>query len=101
VNQTVLQWLTKCLTPWKVDNSFGTMESDSENGPKLATYVRYNALLDEVWLQRNADIQSSPAEVVALGRMDTVAHIDRLSQIGSKCAGRQISDEHFPAAFDP
>jgi hypothetical protein len=42
VNHTLLQWLTHCVTPWKIDRAVGDMRADSINGPQLATYARYN-----------------------------------------------------------
>ena len=50
MNQAMLQWITHCVTPWRIDRAFGDMRSDSESGPRLATYARYNVLLDETWL---------------------------------------------------
>ena len=45
-NQAMLQWLTDCLTPWQIDRAVGEMKLDSQNGPQLATYARYNVLLE-------------------------------------------------------
>ena len=46
VNHCVLQWLTNCVTPWLIDRAVQTMGLDSASGPQLATYARYNVLLE-------------------------------------------------------
>jgi hypothetical protein len=52
MNRATLQWLTNCLTPWLVDRAVGDMKLDSQAGPQLATYVRYNVLLERDWLKK-------------------------------------------------
>src|SRR5262249_8760875 len=51
MNRATLQWLTNCLTPWLIDRAVGDMKLDSQSGPQLATYVRYNAVLEQAWLK--------------------------------------------------
>ncbi|WP_204307546.1 hypothetical protein, partial [Enterobacter hormaechei] len=51
VNHGMLQWLTKCLTPWSIDRAVTDMLADSQGGPQLATYARYNVLLETAWLK--------------------------------------------------
>lgn len=51
MNRATLQWLTNCLTPWLIDRAVGDMKLDGRSGPQLATYVRYNAVLEQAWLK--------------------------------------------------
>ena len=55
VNHGLLQWLTSCLTPWIIDRAVGDMKLDSQDGPQLASYARYNVLLEKEWLLRTRD----------------------------------------------
>src|SRR6202040_1622184 len=59
-NQAMLQWLTDCLTPWEIDRAVGDMKLDSQNGPHLATYARYNVLLEQAWLSSTLKVELSP-----------------------------------------
>ena len=51
MNRATLQWLTNCLTPSIIDRAVGDMKLDSQSGPQLATFVRYNAMLEQAWLK--------------------------------------------------
>ena len=42
MNRATLQWLSNSLTPWLIDSAVGDMKLNSQTGPQLATYVRYN-----------------------------------------------------------
>jgi hypothetical protein len=95
VNHTALQWLTKCLTPWKVDRAFGDMKSDSESGPQLATYARYNVLLEQKWLSTEVKVECSAEKVAKLAEMDNPAGMEELAEVGAKAAALQVKAEHF------
>ena len=58
MNRATLQWLTNCLTPWIIDRAVGDMKLDSQSGPQLATYVRYNAILEQEWLKTELGVDS-------------------------------------------
>ena len=57
VNHGMLQWLTNCLTPSIIDRAVGDMKLDSQSGPQLATYVRYNVELETNWLSSELGIE--------------------------------------------
>ena len=59
MNRATLQWLTNCLTPWIIDRAVGDMKLDSQSGPQLATYVRYNVVLEQAWLKAAVGSRSS------------------------------------------
>ncbi|HTT14075.1 MAG TPA: patatin-like phospholipase family protein [Burkholderiaceae bacterium] len=100
VNQGMLQWLTRCLTPWTIDRAVGDMQQDSVAGPQLATYARYNALLDSAWLKSNVGIERRPDEVAMIAAMDNPKNMDELAEIGRLAANRQVQTGHFPPEFD-
>jgi uncharacterized protein len=99
-NHTLLQWLTDCLTPWTIDRAVQDMRTDSQNGPKLATYARYNVLLDQQWLQGQLGETLTPDQLVKIAEMDNPANLSQLQDLGQKAAAVQVKPEHFPASFD-
>jgi len=99
-NQMMLQWLTNCLTPWNIDSAVGDMMVDGNEGPRLATYARYNVLLDEKWIKNNLHVDVTPDRLDKLARMDNPAIMDDLAKFGTMAAKMQVREEHFPASFD-
>jgi patatin-like phospholipase len=100
LNHCMLQWLTHCLTPWQIDRAVLTMEGDSKRGPQLATYARYNVLLEPGWMKTEVDIERTPGGLAKIAEMDNPANMDELARIGEVAAKKQVKPEHFPAAFD-
>jgi predicted patatin/cPLA2 family phospholipase len=99
-NHGMLQWLTKCLTPWRIDRAVGDMVQDSQLGPQLATYVRYNVLLEAAWLKRELAIERSPESVAKIAEMDNPGNMVELAEIGKIAAAKQVAADHFPQGFD-
>jgi hypothetical protein len=99
-NRAVLQWLTNCLTPWIIDRAVGDMKLDSQAGPQLATYARYNVLLEKDWLNSELGIALAPDEITQIARMDDPTNMDDLTKLGQAAALKQVKSEHLPAAFD-
>jgi uncharacterized protein len=100
MNQGMLQWLTDCVTPWQIDRAVLKMELDSQSGPQLATYARYNVLLEPVWMKTEVKIEQTAAKLAKIAAMDDPANMDELAEIGRIAAGIQLKPEHFPANFD-
>jgi hypothetical protein len=98
-NLATLQWLTNCLTPWVIDRAVGDMKLDSAAGPQLATYVRYNAVLEKDWLATQG-FNSTDDQIEQLRKMDAPGNMDLLATIGAKAALTQVRAEHLPATFD-
>ncbi|MBG0802206.1 patatin-like phospholipase family protein [Methylocystis sp. H4A] len=100
MNQAILQWLTHCLTPWTIDRAMGDMKLDSEGGPQLATYARYNVLLEKNWLKRELGVQFDASALSQIAQMDNPNNMDQLADLGKRAAVKQISAEHFDIVFD-
>jgi uncharacterized protein len=100
VNQAMLQWLTHCLTPWTIDRAVQGMEQDSESGPQMGTYARYNVLLETGWLKNQLSIDRTPDALAKIAAMDDPKNMDDLADIGRLAAAKQVKPGHFPAAFD-
>lgn len=100
VNRTMLQWMTRCLTPWVIDRAVGDLCGDSAAGPRLASYARYEVLLEPTWLEHTLGLQLSPEDVKQLAQMDDPSRMEQLATLGAAGARTQIADTHFPGAFD-
>jgi len=100
VNHALLQWLTSCVTPWTIDRAIGDMRTDSANGPQLATYARYNVLLDQKWLSTEVKIAYQADRLAKIAEMDDPTNMDDLAEIGRLAAKVQIAPDHFPKVFD-
>jgi uncharacterized protein len=100
MNHCMLQWLTNSITPWQIDRAVEKMERDSKNGPQLATYARYNVLLEQGWLKTEVAIERTPDKLEKVAEMDNPANMDELVEIGKIAAAKQVKPEHLPAGFD-
>ena len=74
--------------------------SNSAAGPQLATYVRYNALLEMDWLKNVLGLDFTADQVAQIQKIDDPSNMKELSQLGHKAAAEQVKAEHLPAAFD-
>ena len=100
MNRETLQWLTNCLTPWLIDRAVGDMKLDSQSGPQLATYVRYNAILEQAWLKSELGVDLAGDKLEQIRQMDDPSNMNDLVDLGQKAAKKQVKPEHLPAAFD-
>ena len=99
-NRATLQWLTHCLTPWLVDRAVGDLKLDGQAGPQLATYVRYNVLLEHDWLKTELGVELAPDKIEQIHKMDDPSNMADLAELGRLAAAKQVTPEHLPAAFD-
>jgi uncharacterized protein len=100
VNHGMLQWLTNSVTPWFIDRAVGDMSLDSRSGPQLATYARYNVLLEGDWLKKELGVDLAPDKIEQIRKMDDPSNMTELADLGAKAAKAQVKAEHLPAAFD-
>jgi uncharacterized protein len=100
MNHATLQWLTNCLTPWIIDRAVGDMKLDSQSGPQLATYVRYDVLLEQGWLKSELGVDLAPDKIVQIRKMDDPSNMKELADLGRTAAAKQVKPEHLPATFD-
>jgi uncharacterized protein len=100
MNRATLQWLTNCLTPWLVDRAVGDMKLDSQAGPQLATYVRYNVLFERDWLKSELGVELTADKIEQICKMDDPSNLSELAELGRIAAAKQVKPEHLPAAFD-
>jgi hypothetical protein len=88
------------LTPSIIDRAVGDMKLDSQSGPQLATYVRYNAILEQAWLKAELGVDLAADKLEQIRKMDDPSNMNDLANLGRKAAAKQVKPEHLPAAFD-
>ena len=101
LGQTVLQWLSNSVTPWKIDSEVGDLQEDVVgSGPALLTYLRYTLAYSSDWLHDNLNIEMSDEKAASLFAMDNPENVQALSELGSQAAAVQANARHFPRGFD-
>ena len=100
MNRAQLQWLTNCLTPWIIDRALDDMKLDGQSGPQLATYVRYNAILEQAWLKTELGLDLAVDKLEQIRKMDDPSSMTDLVDLGRKASAKQVKPEHLPAIFD-
>lgn len=100
MNQTVLQWMSRSPTAWKIDREVGDLHNDVVGGNELLFYLRYNVVLDREWLQTHLHVDLKSSEVKGLQEMDKPKNMGQLALLGAMASQIQIQPDHFPVQFD-
>lgn len=98
--QTLLQWLAYSPNRRDIDTEIGSLANDSLGGAKLATYLRYDALFEPEWLERELGIKISEKQATEVFALDRFKNARLLTTIGESAAEKQIIPEHFDHGFD-
>ncbi|MEX2491722.1 MAG: patatin-like phospholipase family protein [Nitrospirales bacterium] len=100
LNQTMLQWMSRSPTAWKIDREIGDLQGDVLGGKELFSYLRYNVVLDRDWLKDNLNVDLNASEVKGLQGMDKPKTMSKLALLGATASHIQIQPNHFPVQFD-
>ena len=100
MNQTILQWMSRSPTTWKIDREVGDLHNDVLGGKEIMYYLRYNVVLDREWLQAHLKVDLKASEVKGLQEMDKPKNMSKLALLGATASQIQIRPDHFPAQFD-
>jgi hypothetical protein len=72
-------------------------DQDSESGPQIRTYARYNVPLETGWNQLAID--RTPDALAKIAAMDDPNNTDAPTSVGSPRPGSSLSREYLPATF--
>ena len=98
----MLQWLGHSPNPWIINSEVGALAGMRPGGAApLWTVIRYDALLEPKWLDRELGLRFEGKAMAKLLRMDDDRQIPQLHEIGASAAARQVVPDHFPPAFAP
>jgi hypothetical protein len=98
--QTLMQWMSRCATPWEIDSEIGDLSQDSFAGARHFLYQRYDLVLDRQWLKANLGLDVTPDVILRLAQFDQPAVAQELLDLGRKAAQARVKPEHFAAVFD-
>ncbi|HZK98740.1 MAG TPA: patatin-like phospholipase family protein [Caulobacteraceae bacterium] len=97
---SLMQWLGTSPQPWMINSEVGDL-SGVAPGPPLWTFVRYDAPLEEEWLENVLGAAPSARLIKAYHRIDGAANIPALVALGEAVGDKLIKPDHFPGRFDP
>jgi predicted acylesterase/phospholipase RssA len=100
LNQTLLQWMARCPTPWHMDGEIGNLGNDQLGREPLLHYVRYDVELKLPWLHAH-DLPYSADKLKQIRQFDRPDLVADWIEIGLRAAKNQVDATHFPTMFDP
>jgi hypothetical protein len=92
---TMMQWMGECPAPWLINSEIGTLAGDAPPGGKMFRFLRYDVRLEKEWLARELNYHASDKLIASLRGMDDPTLVDRLHEIGSLAAAKQVKIEHL------
>jgi hypothetical protein len=99
--QTLMQWMSRCVTPWQIDSEIGDLSQDDFAGSPHFHYQRYDLVLDREWLKSNLGLDLPTDAVLRLAQFDQPEVAQELLDVGRAAAKARVKSDHFPAVFDP
>lgn len=100
LNQALLQWMSRCPNPWLIDSEIGDLSEDQLGPQPLLHYIRYDVVLESEWLMEHLKLSYDPLLLAEIRRFDRPNLTPQWLEIGQRSAARQVTGDHFPAAFD-
>ncbi len=99
LNQLMLQSISEPPEPEAINQEAGDQRNDKITDDSLLTYIRYNAMLEQVKLNQ-LGFDLSQAEVISLRKMEQAKNIARLIDIGEVVGKKRVKAEHLLKHFD-
>jgi patatin-like phospholipase len=100
LQETMLQWMSSSPTARRIDSELGNLGPDLLGGSPLLSYARYNVDLREASVRTLLADLPATAPVADLTAMDSPENMTMLHRLGLAAGQRDVSGDHFPAAFD-
>lgn len=98
-NQMILQWLSDSPTAEHINSEIGDLKDDIPRYSYALSYVRYDAVLDDVFL-KSLGFSLTKQDIGRLSCMDNARNTKLYSDIGTRTANKLVTSEHIPAHFD-
>jgi patatin-like phospholipase/acyl hydrolase len=98
LNQIMLQYLSRSISPWHIDREIGDLSSDLLTTEPALSYIRYNIRLEEQTLN-GLGLAALVSKLDDLREMSAGKMCSYHAEIGKRAAEQQVKSEHFPAAF--
>jgi uncharacterized protein len=99
---TFMQWVSR--TPpgksWKIDSEICDMSKDQLGQAPVCSFIRYNVVLDEKWLEVSGWTKTSAQDLTRMREMTNPAPMRAMSEMSACIAKNNVADSDFPPAFD-
>jgi len=93
--ELMLQWMSESPTARRLDGEILDLEGDLLGGRPLLDYLRYDIMLDPVWLRTRLGRELDSSRMNRLRRMDDPSNIALLEELGDEAAEKFIRPEHL------
>lgn len=93
--QALLQWIGETPDPWHIDGELGTLSEEDPPFGKLLTYVRYDAVLNTAWLDKEAGLSLPQKQLSKLQEWDRPEIVADALSLGRAVAARQVKSDHL------
>jgi uncharacterized protein len=100
LNQALLQWMSRCPNPPRIDSEVGDLSGDQLGPEPLLHYVRYDVQLEAKWLLEKLELTYTAAQLAKIGQFDRPELLPEWLKIGRRSAERHVKEAHFPDVFD-
>ena len=97
--EAVMQWLSQSPTARPIDREMERAQPPLGGAP-MFSYLRYNVLLQEVWVREQLGQSMSAAQLKSLEAMDEPGNIPELDRVGRVAGERLVKAGHFGSGFD-
>jgi hypothetical protein len=94
-SQTLLQWMGRSTSPWRLNSELGTLADDHLAGRPLFAYQRYDIRLERAWLADALGVAVDDSELQMLRRLDEPRAMPRLFELAQAAARKQVRAQHF------
>jgi hypothetical protein len=98
---SILQWLGSSPQPWHINSEIEGLQDSLPGCLPLWTFVRYDAPLEDHWLETHLGEKFTAEQIADLIKMDDDKMVPELYRVGEKAGEALIRPEHFPDRFDP
>lgn len=95
---TLLTYFGESPVPWPINSEIGDLGPVRAPGGPLFRFLRYDARLDQGWLETSLGERLGAGEILRLRGMDDPANMAKLYAIGQAAAERQIRASDLRAA---
>jgi hypothetical protein len=88
---TILQWLGRSETPYKVNSELGDLSTLAKPADPLFSFWRWDAQLEAEWLERHLGRSFAPRALGRLRRMDAAENARLAYEIGQAAGEAQVT----------
>jgi predicted acylesterase/phospholipase RssA len=94
---TLMTYFGRSPLPWPINSEIGDLGPVVPLGGKLFRFLRYDARLEQTWLEHELGERFAPDALEHLQKMDNPLNLATLLRVGRGAGQRQVRVEHLKA----